>query len=432
MSNRPAVPAIVLATVVGLTLAIASPSHGGSVAETANSERSNGVSWSSEPKCDVYTRSADPAPTEEYPSDAVWTSGENVQETFLNLNAVLGQHDNALIGRYIDFNARTLNVVVDPDAKNRVDSLVRDLRHSNRPSEIQVDVRPGCRSKAVLVRTSEAVERRDWHNEATDVPIVFGLDPASSTVRVTVGDNRQDIAQSLRDRYQDVVTVTVSGRIGRASRLDDASPHFGGARIQTDVGECTTGFAMDKNGGRWMSTAGHCSSADGTRVDSGAYYVGQTYDRSIDPDVMLIGSGIETYQRSIYTDPGDPTSRLVSRVKHVGIGTGLCLSGSFTRAVCGASVTADGQTLCDDLGCTHDLWEGEKSGSLIVQAGDSGGPLYGRITSTEADIRGLIVAEGAALSGTPGSDTVLFHDVSTVELGLSANVAVTCCTSSSW
>lgn len=174
-----------------------------------------------------------------------------------------------------------------------------------------------------------------------------------------------------------------------------------------------------------MASAAHCTddSNYGQQVgpywESGNEYYGVERNIHQFEDVMLLGSSNQIYSRRMHTDPCSPSAcvRWINGVRRDPyMGMGVCTNGMVSRAECGGAVT-DSFFQCA-FTCVR-RWEASKPGVIIARPGDSGGPLYGRDGSTEANARGMILGGYAP----NGDDQVVFNSVRTLEDALGATVA---------
>ena len=93
------------------------------------------------------------------------------------------------------------------------------------------------------------------------------------------------------------------------------------------------------------------------------------------------------------------------------------MSGMVTRSKCSINVIRNDCVVGGAGDATGNLTLGRRTGVTIVQAGDSGGPVYQPSGSTGAIINGMII-------GKLADDQVCFHQVSTVEAQLGVTVAL--------
>ena len=472
-------------TVLVLTLALVGTTMGTGAAgaETSDRIKLNEDVLCSEPAGSDLAAlpELDLGPDDVHP-DILWLEDDTVQKELQNIQGVVDADADSVIGSFIDYEEQSLTVVYTPEEPNPERFVVAiksaldaapaqveadreryvidptklspgELAVFKLPSEpppkpdvkpeLIVHLRPGCRTAGELRVARTAILERDWHADATEVAFMVRNDVATARLRLVLdaGNPRSQVAaHAAMEQFGDAVVVEL-GQVPvplAGSRNNDAQPHFGGAKILVDPGgfdiPCSTGYAMDRGGGRWLSSAAHCAISDWQRVESGSQYVGLTRHRSVDVfwiDAMLIGSGIQTFQRSIYTDPGSPTQRLVDRVKLTSwIGMGVCSSGAVTLAKCSGTTLDIDVPVCVP-GSTEDCWElnhAERAGNgVFAQGGDSGGPLYGRHGST-ASIRGTMIL------GNPFApfDEVWFQDPAEVGLATGSTVATACCNDTSW
>jgi hypothetical protein len=232
---------------------------------------------------------------------------------------------------------------------------------------------------------------------------------------------------------------TATGMVATAStatRKLDAMPYYGGdnmASIQTIRGqdylvECTAGFDYLLNSGvTMMQTAGHCGQQGQSWLQG--YYDG--------PNNTLHYTGTMGTEASVLWGDGSTDGALLDDIDNPGgfapyvyvsqtgaeaigspnnnlvVGDHICTDGAFTQENCLGSVTATNicVTEFDDYSghdidvCGLDSAHNSINGTPIVQAGDSGGPVYQGGTNGHVHPTGII---NGILNNDPLS--VLFTD----------------------
>ncbi len=409
-------------------------------------------------------------PHEAHP-DLEWLVHPVMQQALENVQAILDASPTVFVGSYIDFAGQSLNVlyspVIDDIAKyeadirraaeaapadlaafyekirkvdrNQLDEAERAVFESDplpslpaEPSHLEVWLRPACRAHDSVAEALSKIMARDWHPDAKSVPMLVSLDIFSVSVKVTLAEGlgiTEDLAVALATRFGDSVVIVRDRVPSRAvgGRSADVSPHMGGARIKhSTVGNCSSGFAMIKSGGRFMLTAGHCATGNAQQITNGTGgHYGISNSRTISPtDAMLIASAVEQYRRSLYVDPCCPTERLVTSKGTNFVGQSLCASGATTKARCSGVVEALTDEYCDALGCSENLRRAVRPSSQVYfQPGDSGGPMYVQLSTSNASVRGMGVV---GYTNAP-FDTAWFHGMSHVESAVGAVVATICC-----
>ncbi len=178
------------------------------------------------------------------------------------------------------------------------------------------------------------------------------------------------------------------------TRTSDSTPHYGGARINSN---CSTGFTTKFNDNvRRMLTAAHCGALNSVAT-SGLHYVGTMTYRLPFPAYDVAWLASSTYTGVVYGGGSTGTAMLVGgSVGNPGMGGNYCASGAFGYEHCGMGVTSLSATFCDSGGCTPSLVTTNNTG---VIPGDSGGPFYGKPAS-------YALARGIVLGGN--SSTVYF------------------------
>jgi len=221
-----------------------------------------------------------------------------------------------------------------------------------------------------------------------------------------VADDAEQLDQAsavLKEQYGDIVDdVTAIEKKTSDSdlyfggfRFNDFSPWYGGDRISSSVGGCSTGFAATYNNAPAMLTAAHCGGVgtsfnNGPRSNNTYAFMGNSVYSNAGTDVAAIGVG----GASSYINVGSalsPSQLYVGSWATPVVGQYLCQSGSYTGEVCGLRVVDTGQSVCQSWFlwiCTS--WQGPLadvvnylgSGSYAAGHGDSGGPVYLRSGST--------------------------------------------------
>lgn len=185
-------------------------------------------------------------------------------------------------------------------------------------------------------------------------------------------------------------------------RFNDYAPWYGGDRIASSTGGCSTGFASVYNNAPAMLTAAHCGGvgtafSNGPRSSGGFSFMGNSVYSNDGTDVNAIGVSSTTN----YINVGSalsPTQLYVGSWSSPIVGQYLCQSGSYTGETCGLRVVDTAQSVCRSWflwWCTS--WQGPLadvvnsagSGSYAAGHGDSGGPVYLR-SGTSGIAMGLV------------------------------------------
>jgi hypothetical protein len=126
-----------------------------------------------------------------------------------------------LIGQVPDY-PHAMTVIVDPGLPDKA-LLEPALREAAGP-DLDVRLRDGCHTAAELVEARAVVSAATYHPDAGDTARLSGIDARTSSVRVTVDDDRPDVADALRDRLGDRVTIELRPRAVGAEGCHAASP----------------------------------------------------------------------------------------------------------------------------------------------------------------------------------------------------------------
>jgi hypothetical protein len=208
------------------------------------------------------------------------------------------------------------------------------------------------------------------------------------------------------------VPVTVRGRTELSpafSRDGDVAPFYGASLIfrftsATAGVACSSGVAGFVGSTSVLTTAWHCGTGTWTGYASGAT-IGTVGARSQAKDTQLI-SGASTDGR-VYTGPwNSTTSTPVFDAERPANNTGICTSGGVTGEVC-PQVFVRGTNMFANIGGVGTtgpgfwiLSEGSSNNAQIgnIQPGDSGSPAYAYTSSSQASVRGLVVAVDTSFS----------------------------------
>jgi hypothetical protein len=130
-----------------------------------------------------------------------------VEKQLTVLGDELEPYGAALIGITFDDVNQVAIIVLQSDFAD-YDPLRSRLLE--RTAGLSVALRPGCFSREELSAGRQRLEARDFHPNAKDVAIAWGLDPAFSGYSVTVADSAPEIAQALRDQLGPIVRVKLN------------------------------------------------------------------------------------------------------------------------------------------------------------------------------------------------------------------------------
>ncbi|MGH2967352.1 MAG: trypsin-like serine protease [Solirubrobacterales bacterium] len=279
----------------------------------------------------------------------------------------------------------------------------------------------------------------------TDLLRQTAPDHKGNRVTITVSKASDALFQELVKRYgTEAITVRIASNPGiasPASRQDDYSPFWGGAKVNGAL-SCSTAFPWTGTGsgnGDGMLTAAHCIPNGGTvsapsqsmgTVTSGSgenwsetagtqYYTGQTTSRG---DVALVNmSSGRASGTAIYRGPYN--SSTYSWVDSMGsgyakVGDTFITGGVTTGELGGWRVTAVGIDVWYGGGVwARNVVEGTR-GDTGINHGDSGGSVFTTTTG------GRVVARGIITGMFPLCCFVYFTDIRVAYYGLPGWVKV--------
>ncbi|MER5402716.1 DNRLRE domain-containing protein [Streptomyces sp. NPDC002599] len=289
------------------------------------------------------------------------------------------------------------------------------------------------------VTVLESVRDEVLQLSEAELPGVSGLRVASVDAaenRIVVGTETAApaLVTALGERYgTDTVAVEVMPGADalepQATRYNDTSPYYGGARIYSEVSRssakwCTAGFSWRYNGKWYMVTAGHCTSGNGTILNpSQTDYIGPVVRDNWNNgsgSVKLSGQSYYAGDLALYRINSDDaaaseriykggktssSSRLVKDYwrRWAQEGDKVCTGGMMTGEQCGWTVTHTQATIHYDNGTTaRNMVAAKKSSGACTINGDSGGPVYTVNSVGEATAKGIISGGGGGGSDDRG------------------------------
>jgi len=279
------------------------------------------------------------------------------------------------------------------------------------PAGVKLQVVPARFSRAAMLATTSRITNDAKALGAARVSVQSvgpTVDGSGLEVSVVVSGKSAAAqfarAQSLlRARYGAVVhTVTATQQRSTSSadyfsgwRFNDYAPWYGGDRLSSSVGGCTSGFEAIYNGAPSMLTASHCGGvgtafSNGPSTSNTYRFMGNSVYSNSGSDVAAIGVTSATNTINVGSTTA-PTQMGVSGWARPVVGEYLCQSGSYTGEVCGLRVVDTAQQQCVSwflfictsyMGPLADVVNSAGSGSYAAGHGDSGGPVYSRAGST--------------------------------------------------
>jgi hypothetical protein len=291
----------------------------------------------------------------------------------------------------------------------------------------KVVVHPAKFSRATMAAAADRV-RRDGKLLAERQIGVLAVGPAVDGSGVTVsvlastdgkGEELKHADAVLRERYGDVIgsvrgvdhVPSEKDLYFAGFRFNDFAPWFGGDRIASSTGACTTGFAATLNNSPVMLTAAHCGSvgtvfSNGPRANGSFNVMGSMVWDHEGSDVAAISVSSTTNFINVGAAES-PTQLFIGSWATPVTGQLLCESGSFTGEVCNLRVVDTGQFNCLSWFIFCIQWQGpfadviNTAGSQAFAAGfgDSGGPVYLRTGGSGIAVglvHGTLTANAAA------------------------------------
>ncbi|MGQ0572637.1 MAG: S1 family peptidase [Pseudonocardia sp.] len=280
---------------------------------------------------------------------------------------ILAARDANFTGIEVDAASSRLTVFWKGEPPAAAAAAMADARGDG----VQVEQRPARYSEAELMAEGDRLVQQDGVSAVA--PRVDG-----SGLLVSMLPGRLPVLFSPIPLTMDEASPVA------ASRGDDFSPYWGGARWNG----CSTGFAFTINGARKMLSAGHCGSNGQTANDGGGQRMGTISGDNNSRDRLYINT--ESSGR-IYTGGvgSGESSNAVAGASRSFVGNIVCSSGAYSGTRCNSQVVAVNQTINIGYLVFGTVRAEQRDRQAAIGQGDSGGPSY---TATSGNSR--VTAKG--------------------------------------
>lgn len=171
------------------------------------------------------------------------------------------------------------------------------------------------------------------------------------------------------------ITTDVSEPVA-ASRLDDSSPYWGGARWRlVGSGQCSSGFAISINGAKKMLSAGHCGDNGQTAADGGGQIMGTIAGDNNSRDRLYINTNSAGRIYNGGVGSGEFSNPVIGASRSF-VGDFVCSSGSYSGTRCNNRVVATNQTINIGYLVFETVRAEQQNREAAVGNGDSGGSVF--------------------------------------------------------
>lgn len=135
-----------------------------------------------------------------------WLKTPDIQRSVFAVNSALQGFERANIGQTLDHERHAVIVVFHSDFRDYDRVRQRLVGHV---APLEVVLQPSCYPRAKLAEVEQVLLEGSWHPKAKDVPKGFWLDASFSGYRVTIDDSAPDVAEALKQRFGDLVRVSL-------------------------------------------------------------------------------------------------------------------------------------------------------------------------------------------------------------------------------
>ena len=264
-------------------------------------------------------------------------------------------------------------------------------------------VRTRAISRATITALQARIAKRAWSPAAKHYNYASWLDLKTGKLVLKTNAPRS-VTAALSKGYTGVIEQQDETVRDTFDRRNDVPAFWGGSSIKSSGSVCTSGFPVQKNGQRFLVTAGHCFPLNaGVTTTDGNLAIGSVVQRGPflplglpNWDMELIGGG--SYGSSIFVGgTSSATGKHISGAGDPIVGfTNYCRSGQTSGEQCGETVQSVNAQVCTQTGCKSPVisYTGP-----VSQPGDSGAPFYVYSgDNANVFIRGLNIASGGSTS----------------------------------
>ena len=243
---------------------------------------------------------------------------------------------------------------------------------------------------------------RSFDDFTSEFP-VSGLYVDSATNKLVVNvfpdefdSNAESVLQKVRElvgRDIDITVQPMPAITPQCSQTGNCEPAQGGVKISTAEGACSMGFKAIRNGDIGFVTAGHCTdgSTDATVGQPNYYYwdhigsvTANSYRFGSSADAMFVEAD-ESISDRIYNNID------INWAGSTGLLDGVHMEGHTSKGVLGVVVDVSYSSYVDSV------WINDMAATTYDgDGGDSGGPVYGYIPST--NFKGTHVGSNGIIS----------------------------------
>lgn len=286
---------------------------------------------------------------------ASWSELMKVQERLdAKAEQIIAQRDASFTGIEISPERRELAVFWkgQPSA-----GAVAAMKQAG-GAEDRITMRPARYSEAELMAEGERIARQDGVTAVS--PKVDGSGLNVSFVPGHIGLITSPIP-----------LTTDEASPAPASRGDDSSPYWGGARWNG----CSNGFAISINGTRKMLSAGHCGANGDTAKDGGGQTMGTVAGDSNSFDRLYVNTNSEGRIYNGGVGSGEYSNPVISASRSF-VGDYICSSGAYSGTRCNSRVVATNQTINIGYLVYETVRAEQQDRQAAIGNGDSGGPSF--------------------------------------------------------
>ncbi|MEV4753660.1 hypothetical protein AB0J86_00880 [Micromonospora sp. NPDC049559] len=238
-------------------------------------------------------------------------------------------------------------------------------------------------------------------------PKADGSGVSVTLVRGSESSARATVAGGARLPVDYTVGDRVELMLGRQA---DTTPFWGGARYNTPVGGCSTGFAVSWAGANRIISAGHCGSNGQNATVPGWGTAGPIINDNDSRDTLMINASTSgriytgAYNASTSVGVGGAVSDFVGNI--------ICTGGASSGEHCNIQVQAVNQYVNVGYVIGPMTYGVQLNGTCAVAPGDSGGPVYSYRADGRVDARGTVSAGTSNVSCpgvSPVGSTIVFY-----------------------
>lgn len=296
---------------------------------------------------------------------------------------------------YIDKSGKFILALTKEDTKTK--EIIKNLKASLPDDKVLIKIGHKYPTSKLKSVTKELSMISDLNKDGSNITTTY-MDEEQGNVIIEATNITDSLKQKLLATYGDILDIRVGpsyqGAVNTFSRTDNFGVIGGG--IAMNNSSCTLGATATKGSDRFIITAGHCLTGNGTSaVNQNTTKVGVDWAKGATQDIGLIKvteSGRWISNKILRSSPNTAYDGKYTTTGSVTQGQTLCKAGITTGETCFTVLSTSFNTTAytDQIKVDNPNWSKQNNG-------DSGAPLY--YNSSWSNVLYGIMSQKSVLEG---------------------------------